>query len=134
MVYSSAEPPSITLQKAMVENYMTNEIKLAELDRDEKLHRESIKLGDALVRLQQNKDFQLLIATGYLTTEAVRLVHAKADPALSSPELQAKVIRDIDAIGSLVSYLNLITINTETAKKSLAALDGMREYLLNEGD
>lgn len=61
--------------------------------------------GKALERLRRNPDFKSLIVQGYLKDEAVRLVHAKADPQFDSPTRQAAIDRDINAIGAFAVFL-----------------------------
>lgn len=81
---------------------------------------ELVGMRTALERLQHNADFVKIINTGFLTNEAVRLVHAKADPQCQTAETQAAIIRDIDAIGTLNSYFRNIYQNANAAENALA--------------
>lgn len=113
---------------------MTTENQLNKLERDAKALKAQIDLGTALDKLRSNRDFNKVIAEGYLKDEAIRLVHLKGDPAVQSPASQASIIRDIDAIGSLASFFALIQRNTDIAKKQLADLDEERTYLMEGGE
>jgi hypothetical protein len=118
----------------MIETNMKTEQLLVAFENDEKVYKAQIALGDALNRLKSNRDFNKLILTGFLEDEAVRLVHAKADPQLQTPEKQAAVIRDIDAIGTLKAYFKLVDHYAEIARKNLSQLDDAREYAIASQD
>jgi|DEB19_MinimDraft_2_1074335.scaffolds.fasta_scaffold00372_6 hypothetical protein len=60
-------------------------------------------LADALIRLNQNADFNLLIIEGYLQKEAIRLVHEKVS-SLKPDEVN----RAIDSISFLNQYLHSV--------------------------
>ncbi len=89
-----------------------------------------VELGLALDRLKNNRDFQAIITNGYLKDEAIRLVHLKADPNMQTPERQASVIRDIDAIGSFHGYLNLVYTNADRAARQIDNDTVTRDELL----
>lgn len=108
----------------------TSEIKALE-DSLEKA-KNLVDLGVALDRLKSNRDFQLLITNGYLKDEAIRLVHLKADPNMQTPERQASVIRDIDAIGSFHGYLNLVYSNADRATRQIEIDTVTRDEILME--
>lgn len=73
----------------------------------------------ALRRLMDNPDFQRVIMELYGREEAVRLVHAKADPAMVEPEQQAALNRDMDSIGSLFGFFRGIEQKGIMAEKAL---------------
>ncbi len=116
----------------MVDKFMNTDLQQLEqgLENAKKL----VDLGNALDRLKANKDFQLLITNGYLKDEAVRLVHLKADPNMQTPERQASVIRDIDSIGALTSYLNLVYLNADRALRQIDVDSVTRDEILSEGN
>ena len=89
-----------------------------------------VDLELALERLEKNADFKKVISEGYLKDEAIRLVHAKADPHLQSPDKQAGVVGQIDAIGRLVTYFRGITQNANLARKSIEADEETRDEIL----
>lgn len=92
---------------------------------------EIIALGQALRRLEKNADFLLLIKESYLRDESVRLVNIKAHPQMQTPDMQARVLRDIDGIGSLAQYFNKVLQQAEMAthgvEQAEAALAEMNE-------
>ncbi len=90
--------------------------------------------GKALERLHRNPDFKKLIVEGYMTAEAVRLVHAKADPACQTPDKQASVIRDIDSIGSFSGYLRTVEQLARTAASAIQANEQELEFIRTQGE
>jgi hypothetical protein len=80
-----------------------------------------LEMNAALERLSRNPDFKAVLTDGYLKTEAVRLVHLKSDPHMQTPDRQAGVVRDIDAIGGLVSYFRTVAHNAQVALKAIEA-------------
>lgn len=88
----------------------------------------------ALERLKQNSDFKEVILDGFLHTEAVRLVHLKGDPSRQTPEAQASILRDIDAIATLNMYFVTLTIEGNRALATKADGEAALVELMNEGD
>lgn len=91
-----------------------------------------VDIRDSLNRLMKNKDFCKVIEEGYLREEAVRLVCAKASPSLQSEEMQRRIIRDIDAIGSFNQYLSTIMQTGYQADKTLEDAQETLQELLKE--
>lgn len=112
---------------------MSNEQTLAQLDRDSKAIKPAIELGNALEKLRNNRDFNKLIVDGYLKDEAIRLVHLKADPNMQSPEVQASITRDIDAIGTLNQFFVITDQRARIAGKQMSDIEDMRAEVLAEG-
>lgn len=98
---------------------MTQTSKIAELDQSIADNTKLVELAKALSRLESNRDFKKIIGEGYFTQEAVRLVHAKADPAFGTPERQASIIRQMDSIGNLADYFRTVRSQGEIAQKSV---------------
>jgi hypothetical protein len=92
-----------------------------------------VETGAALERLMSNKDFQRVILTGYFKDEAVRLVHLKADQNMQTPERQASIVKQLDAVGSLSSFLNYVHYASEQGLKSIKANQATITELLEEG-
>lgn len=93
---------------------------LAQCEQQIKDAQGSLELGKALASLRQNPDFKKLMIEGYLKNEAVRLVHLKADPNMSSVENQAAIVRDIDAIGAISQYFLTVEMMGRRAEASIA--------------
>lgn len=83
--------------------------------------KEKISLAESLDKLRKNRDFKKIIEEGYFKNEAVRLVHMKGYPSEQRDDLQQAIIRDIDAIGSLRSYLDTIYREAEWAESAIHA-------------
>lgn len=81
--------------------------------------REVVERGVALDRLRANRDFKLIIQSGYIEKEAIRLVQAKANPDLQTPEMQASIDNQINAIGTLSQYFLLTTLLSRQAAADL---------------
>lgn len=106
-----------------------------QLQRNIEKSRGFVATAQALSRLQASPDFKLIISQGYLTDEAVRLVHAKANVALQDPENQVAVIKDIDAIGCLAAYFRKIEHNATQALKNIHTdEETVAELLMGGGD
>jgi hypothetical protein len=91
-----------------------------------------VEAGDALERLQANKDFKEIIMNGYFSNEAVRLVHLKADESFQTAERQKSILTQIDAIGSLNQYFQTIFHKAAMAKKAIEADEETRDEILAE--
>lgn len=81
----------------------------------------AIAVADALERLHSNKDFKEIIVKGYLTDEAVRLVHLKGAAAMQRPEAQKDILTAIDGISALMNYFRKLYHQAEIAEKSIEA-------------
>lgn len=111
-----------------------SQAQIDQLHRNISDNRGFVALHVALTRLQTNQDFKTIISQGYLKDEAVRLVHARSNAALQSPEAQAALLRDIDAIGSLEAFFRKIE---QQARQALSHIDADEETiadLLSGGD
>lgn len=91
-----------------------------------------VDTGNALERLRSNRDFKAVVMDGYFEKEAVRLVHLKGDPNMQTPEYQASIIKQMDAIGALNQYFNTVFHRASLAEKAIAADEETRDELLNE--
>lgn len=82
--------------------------------------RHSVRLGEALNRLQQSPDFQAVITQNYLKDQASRLGHLLSDPAMQTKQKRKAVIKDIEAIGTFLSYLQNVN------RQALMAAEAIR--------
>lgn len=94
--------------------------------------KEIVDLQTSLERLSENRDFKRVITKGYFIDEAVRLVHLKADPAMQTPERQASLISQIDAIGGLLSFFRTVEFNANQALKAVEADEATIEEMAAE--
>lgn len=105
---------------------------LLELEKSIQAHRDSIESGAALDRLNLSRDFKKLVLEGFLSKEAVRLVHLKAAPSMQTPEMQKMVSNQIDAIGCFHQYLQRVQDDAELARRLLETDEQTREEILSE--
>lgn len=94
--------------------------------------KEFVELDKALQRLMENRDFRKVVQEGYFRDEAVRLVHLRGDPAFQTPERQAAVLAQIDAISQLSGYFRTMRFNAQTALKAIEADEATRDEILAE--
>lgn len=107
---------------------------VAALDRSIADNTKHVELAKALERLESNRDFRKIIGDGFFKENAVRLVHAKAEPAMQSPEKQAAILRDMDAIGTLAEFFRTIRIQGDVARNSIEDAETDRAELLKRGE
>lgn len=82
--------------------------------------KELVNIGKSIDRLRNNPDFREVVMKGYFEREAIRLVHLKSDPNMQTPDRQASIITQMDAIGNFKSYLD---IGLTMADRALQAID-----------
>lgn len=92
----------------------------------------TIDMQESFQRLIKNPDFDKVIGKGYFEQESIRLVLTKADPACDTPELQAALLRGIDAIGELRQYFVKINQTGNMAVRTKQEHEEAREELLAE--
>ena len=95
--------------------------------------KEIVEVDKALARLVENRDFRKVIKEGYLEKEAIRLVHLRGDPAFQTPDRQAGVLSQIDAIGQLLGYFRAIKHNASVALKAIESDEAVLDELRAEG-
>jgi len=98
--------------------------------------KEQIAFAEALERLQKNPDFIKVIEEGYLKKEAIRLVHSKAiySDVMQDEKTQKMILKDIDAIGSLINYFNMQFKSADMAKQTLKAGNDEIDLIRSEID
>lgn len=105
---------------------MSNETEQIQVSLEEA--KENIALRDALARLRNNKDWQLLIDQEYFKNEPVRLVHLKSDTKMAGVEKQESIDRAMHGIGSLAQFFNKVY---QFGEMSENAMDDAQEQLEN---
>ena len=106
---------------------------IQEIELNIKEAQKMVDLGAAVQRLATNRDFKKVVMEMYFEKEAVRLVHSKSLPAMQTPEHQASILRDIDAIGSFYQFLRTLEIQAEMARRAVEDGETLREEILAEG-
>jgi hypothetical protein len=90
--------------------------------------------GDALARLSRNPDFVSLVMKGYFEEEATRLVMAKSNPGMQTPERQAANLRSIDSVGELYQYFLRIDMAADAAAASISDMEEVQAEMAEQGE
>lgn len=93
---------------------------------------EMVNRGAALQRLAKNRDFKEVILNGYLKDEAVRLVHARSNPAMQDEESVKLLTQGMDGIAALLQYFRTLEHSAMLAEKAIEADEQARDELLQE--
>ena len=110
-----------------------DESEFEQLQKNIEASQKIVDLGKSLDRLLNNKDFKRVITEEFLQNEAIRLVSLKADYEMQTPEKQASILKQIDAIGHFNEFLNGLQRRVSMARISLAADEETRDEVLKEG-
>lgn len=109
---------------------ISTEQQVQHIERDIKASKKIIEVGDALSRLKSNRDFKKIVLEDYFEQEAIRLVHLKSDSNMQSTSSQEVILKQMDAIGTFKSYLQMVERNAELARKTLVFNEQMRDEIL----
>ncbi|UAT28913.1 hypothetical protein PP753_gp45 [Dinoroseobacter phage vB_DshP-R7L] len=109
----------------------TIELTLEQYEEAKEHFADIIAKGDAARRLNENDDFKLLVMTGYLSEEPVRMAEL-----MSSGRLNDKVFGDctdaIKAVAKFREYLKNILNQSNMAADELAGLEQARDLAIKE--
>lgn len=108
----------------------STESQIQQIERNIKEANKLVDLGDALRRLENNRDFKRVIEEAYFKEEAVRLVHAKAAPDMQSAESQKSLMVQMDSIGNLSQFFQTLNYRAEMARKAVIYDTEMRDEIL----
>lgn len=111
---------------------MSNQDEINSIERNIKEAQADKDLGSALERLQNNRDFKAVIKAAYFRDEAIRLVHLRGDPAWQTPEKQAAIILQMDAIANLAQFFLTLGFKANLAGKSIGESEAVLEDLRTE--
>ena len=112
---------------------MANAEELHQVEMSIEEAKKKIARKDALVRLENNPDFNELVQKGFLESHAIRQVMLKAHPGMQSEAAQKMLDAQICAIGQLKQFFIAIYTDGCNAEDALAADELTREELLAEG-
>lgn len=104
--------------------------KVLQIEQNIQESKKLVDLGDALVRLKNNRDFKRIIEQAYFEEEAVRLVHAKASPHMQSEESQKSLLTQMDSVGNLSQFFQTLAYKAEMARKAVIYDTEMRDEIL----
>lgn len=105
---------------------------IQEIELNIKQAQELVNLNTSLQRLRNNRDFKKVFLDGFFKDEAVRLVHLKADPSMQTPEYQAAILKQMDGIGAIRSYFDMIEHQGQMAAQAIEADEEALEELRQE--
>lgn len=91
-----------------------------------------IQTYEALNRLSENKDFQMIIDKGYFQEMSVNLVMQKAALAMQDTDNQRDILRGIDAIGYLRQHFYNITAAGRKAINTVEVLQAEIDAIRSE--
>jgi len=111
---------------------MNNEQQIHQVEITIEEAKKHINKMNALIRLSRNKDYKEIFLDGFFGQHAVQQVLLKADPGQQSAELQANIIREIDAIGTLRMHLRSIVTLGRQHEDALAEHEQTKEELHQE--
>jgi hypothetical protein len=89
-----------------------------------------IQKGEALDRLLNNADFNLLIMEGFIKENSHRIALATDNPALESADAQGRLFGQLKAIGYFNGFLRKVDNDRNTAIKTKAEHE--EELILRE--
>lgn len=79
---------------------------------------EIIECSDALQRLYSNPDFKKVFLDRLLTKEPVRLTYLLAEPNMRREEQRAGVIKDLEVIAGLQSFMRELPLIADMARRA----------------
>lgn len=91
-----------------------------------------IEMADAVQRLKKNKDFKKIIIEYYGTDYASELVRAKAQPQTQDEKSQKFIGSQINAIGHLFNFLDVLIAQGSPAKDNLEEHEEERLAMIQE--
>ena len=117
MTMVDGNDPSV--QAAIEEMISHNQDDIAKHQLTIKEAKESVKLYEALKRLDSNPDFKKVFLEGYFKAESHRLTMLLSYIEPKNPEQRDAAIRDLDAISVTHRYLEIIAHNGMGAKQAI---------------
>lgn len=101
------------------------ELETAELEHE-------VMLGEALARLNQNPDFQVLILNGYLKEKALASVSLLSVPAIKDAGRRPDIMEDLVASSNLSYWLQTVQQTYEAAIDPILSDEEEAEMLREE--
>lgn len=112
---------------------MTAQDEIKAVENNLKQAKELVEFGNALARLQTNRDYKTVIAQAYFEQEAIRLVHLKADANMQTTEMQSFIVKQMDAIGALKQFFRAAVHRSTQAVRTIADDEETLTELMLEG-
>lgn len=99
------------------------------------------QLGEALERLEKNKDFKLVVGNGYFENEALRLTGLLAEvtetrnaPSALGGISKNSIVDQLSAIAHFSAYIRGVRGKTQGIGEQLAAYEQEQELLRQEAE
>lgn len=96
--------------------------------------KKKVKLGEALERLERNKDFKLIFEEEFFKQESLRQVSLLSCPNHQEPHKQAAIIADMRASATVQAFFRLLVRNAAMAEQSVLDNEDQLAQLRAEGD
>ena len=112
---------------------------IKEIDNDIETQEWFLKRGEALKRLNENEDFQLVMIDGYLEVEAQRVFELLTHPLTTKPEEKSSYLSQLETIKNIGRYLGcenyagIVAITANNAKKYISDLVATKQELIASG-
>jgi len=94
--------------------------------------KKAIDHKSAILRLSQNRDFNMIVNEGYFKQEPRRLVLMLADPMQQEEVAQEAILREMGGISYFHEYLRFLTMAGTQAEGAMASHEATREELVEE--
>lgn len=107
------------------------------IDKDIEVLKWNIKRAEALDKLLNTEEFQLVIVEGYLDIEANRVFDLLTHPLTVKPDDKESYLSQLDTIKNLGRYLGtpeykgIVKISAENSKKDIDELIARKQELLS---
>lgn len=96
--------------------------------------KKKVKLGEALERLERNKDFKLVFDEEFFKQESLRQVSLLSDPAFQTPHMQASIISDMRASATVQAFFRLVYRNASAAQQAVLDSEEQLESIRRNGE
>ena len=92
-----------------------------------------IAMGEALARLEKNRDFKKVITEGLCEEFALNTIKLRGNTGFRMNEaLMASNLRKLDMIGELVEYFRNVKANAAMCESALTEAHDLRDELVGE--
>lgn len=108
---------------------MSKEAQIQAIEKDMTSYRKQIDLRESFVSLSNNRHFKAIISEGYFKDEPVRLTALLGQPEHQSPERQAVILKQLNAVAGLQAYFGLIHSFAMQAEKGIGEGEANLEEL-----
>lgn len=101
-----------------------SDVNIKALEKQHKVNEKAMRLGDAVKRLMNNRDFKTLILDEFCTQECARYVHASANPALNEAS-QRDALNMAQAAGHFRRFLEVTMQKANAAEDANSSIESI---------